>query len=113
MIKCKKHPQYKAIRRPIVNCPTCKHMFKLAQRRKLRQAMKGIWEYRKFLQKKAKNRKEKGSMKATMHKLKSPKGKIYKTDNLAKFARKYRLSRTGLSKIVNGRQMTHKNWTVG
>lgn len=43
----------------------------------------------------------------------SPKGKKYKTNNLTKFASRFRnLTRTGLSKIANGHQLFHKGWRM-
>ena len=58
-MKCKKHPRYKAIRRPTVTCLTCEKMFVAAQKKKLRQAHEALLEYRKTLFKKKQNRKEK------------------------------------------------------
>lgn len=41
----------------------------------------------------------------------SPSGKVYTTDNLTKFANRFKnLTRSGLSKVVNGHQTTHKGW---
>ena len=48
--------------------------------------------------------------KSMKYRLISPKGKRYTTDNLSKFARKFKLTRTGLSKIIHGHQRTHRNW---
>lgn len=51
-MKCKKHPSYKAIRRPTADCAMCKHIYNLAQKRKMRMNMESMWEIRKKLLKK-------------------------------------------------------------
>lgn len=92
-MKCFRHPDYKAIYPPRVNCWICRDLFALKQAKKT-------------------ERKKKTMINKT-YKLRSPKGKVYTTNNLTKFASRFRnLTRTGLSKIANGHQLLHKGWRM-
>lgn len=42
----------------------------------------------------------------------SPRGRQYPVDNITAFARKHKLDRSSLSRLVNGIRATHKNWTL-
>lgn len=42
----------------------------------------------------------------------SPRGKTYQVSNITAFARKHKLDRSSLSRLVNGIRQTHKNWTL-
>ncbi len=44
--------------------------------------------------------------------VKSPKGREYTVENISAFARKHKLDRSSLSRLVNGIRDTHKNWTL-
>lgn len=44
--------------------------------------------------------------------VKSPKGKTYPVTNISAFARKHKLDRSSLSRLVNGYFQQHKNWTT-
>lgn len=42
----------------------------------------------------------------------SPRGKTYEVDNIARFANRFGLDRSALSKVARGERAQHKNWTV-
>ena len=42
----------------------------------------------------------------------SPKGKVYEVENITKFANRFKLDRTAVSKLIHGRRASHKNWTA-
>lgn len=97
-MKCPTHPYYQAIYPPRTKCQACELLFALKE----------------FYHQDKKQQKEKTKlMKIVTRKFISPRGKKYTTNNLAKFARRFGLTRTGLSKIVHGHQTHHKNWRVG
>jgi hypothetical protein len=121
-MKCKKHPKYKAIYPPRCDCKMCDWIYKLACRKRLTQQMRERWkrilkQRLEFVRNNAVNKqKGKGNMtKTKVGKMKSPSGKIYNvaSGEITAFANRFKLDRTGVSKVLNGRRNSHKNWRRG